>query len=539
MKCEKFFGNISLPSTDLQTNEFLLVNAVFQSFGSIECNDLARIDDAETVGKVMASVLAGLSFKLAIPGALELSYEANKSLEAARRYSNPAQPGSSKPDNQSVWQRFFGTKQNESQNDSQSDASFSKRLSDPKLPQSFYHACFSALEETFEQFSKETNNARIVVFVDDLDRCLPAGALEVLESMKLFFDLNGFVFVVGLDREVVERCIDSRYVIETGKTEEPEEGHSPAQRRLIRGSDYLKKIFQVPFSLDPVSYSMLDDLFDSMQKGVELPESQAQDLRQIVRPHLNNLFSGMRLNPRDVKRYINAYTIQMKVKPNLQDPNLVLALNTLAYRQDCRNLYDAIATHRIEFTTALRDYLAGKESDLDEYDLKAGDIPDDIREYLGEGGVAHELVISDQIDAYLSAGEAARSSAGGYFLELLSAYRDLRRSILKAFEVNDPKTMDGQWSSANSEYSKLKEMLSSFSKNDTPSRAINRMDRWLDASSQDQKWQRWLEMMNSDNSHEEVERARLEAIEEAKSYLKDLQLELRRLRLHAQMEAAW
>jgi predicted KAP-like P-loop ATPase len=40
--------------------------------------------------------------------------------------------------------------------------------------------------------------AKIVIFVDDLDRCLPDNALDVIESMKLFFDLPGFVFVVGL-----------------------------------------------------------------------------------------------------------------------------------------------------------------------------------------------------------------------------------------------------------------------------------------------------------------------------------------------------
>ena len=47
---------------------------------------------------------------------------------------------------------------------------------------------------------------RIVVFVDDLDGCLPTNALDVLESMKLFFDLPGFIFVVGLDESVIDRA---------------------------------------------------------------------------------------------------------------------------------------------------------------------------------------------------------------------------------------------------------------------------------------------------------------------------------------------
>ena len=487
----------------------------------------AGLAAAETVGRVIASVLAGLSFKLAIPGALEMSYEANKALEAAAKYGSDRDENVLGRGKYGLWQRLFGVNEGK--------RSFSKRLFDPKLPQSFYHACFSALEKTFEQFANETNNARIVVFVDDLDRCLPAGTLEVLESMKLFFDLRGFVFVVGLDREVVERCIDSRYVVEANGHEEAEGERSQNQRQLIRGVDYLKKIFQVPFSLAPVSYNMLDDLFDSMQKGADLLDAQKIDMQDIVRPHLNNLFSGTRLNPREVKRYINAYTIQMKVKPNLHDPNIVLALNTLAFRKDCRTLSDAIATFRIEFTSALREYLAGEASNLEEYDFNSGDLPDDIRRYLDEGGVAHALITSEDIDDYLDAGEAARSSAGGYFLEMLSVYREFRQSILKAFDTDDPKTVDGAWMSANSVYGKLREFISSFIKSEVSSKALADVDHWLDASYGDQKWQRWLESINN-GEPEKMEKARKEAVEEAKSHLKILRLELRRLRWRGQFD---
>ena len=49
------------------------------------------------------------------------------------------------------------------------------------------------------------------VFVDDLDRCLPEKAIEVLEAIKLFLEAPGTVFVLGMDREVVERGVESRY----------------------------------------------------------------------------------------------------------------------------------------------------------------------------------------------------------------------------------------------------------------------------------------------------------------------------------------
>jgi predicted KAP-like P-loop ATPase len=118
---------------------------------------------ASVVGKAIYSLLAGLSLKVGLPNALEISYKANESLAQAR--------------------------------------DFARKEKEARVPRSFYHAAFRALAESFEGFLGSAGGPdRIVVFVDDLDRCLPQGALEVLEAMKLFFDLEGFIFVVGLDQ---------------------------------------------------------------------------------------------------------------------------------------------------------------------------------------------------------------------------------------------------------------------------------------------------------------------------------------------------
>jgi predicted KAP-like P-loop ATPase len=119
-----------------------------------------------------------------------------------------------------------------------------------------------------------------VVFVDDLDRCLPASAPEVLESMKLFFDLQGFVFVVGLDRQVVERAIEAKY-------RPPQAGaDGGAGEAPVKGSEYIKKMFQVPFVLPPVSPLQLDEFLRSLDQA-GLPDGQREDLRRRVRPHLS------------------------------------------------------------------------------------------------------------------------------------------------------------------------------------------------------------------------------------------------------------
>jgi predicted KAP-like P-loop ATPase len=68
--------------------------------------------------------------------------------------------------------------------------------------------------ESMEQFESTFREAlelvlgeqgRLIVFVDDLDRCLPEKAVEVLEAIKLFLEVPGTVFVLGMDQEVIEK----------------------------------------------------------------------------------------------------------------------------------------------------------------------------------------------------------------------------------------------------------------------------------------------------------------------------------------------
>ena len=81
------------------------------------------------------------------------------------------------------------------------------------------------------EINKE-NNLRIVVFIDDLDRCAPDKVLEVLESIKIFLGISGFIYVLGLNQNVIETCINNKY-----------------KDLNIKGEDYVKKIIQIPFRI--------------------------------------------------------------------------------------------------------------------------------------------------------------------------------------------------------------------------------------------------------------------------------------------------
>lgn len=94
--------------------------------------------------------------------------------------------------------------------------------------------------------------SRLVVFVDDLDRCLPEKAVEVLEAIKLFMDVPGCVFVLGLDQAVIARGIEIKYR-ELGLGADDATGESRRQRYVIDGARYLEKIIQLPFQIPPIA----------------------------------------------------------------------------------------------------------------------------------------------------------------------------------------------------------------------------------------------------------------------------------------------
>lgn len=91
--------------------------------------------------------------------------------------------------------------------------------------------------------AKLTLNTRInfVVFIDDLDRCLPEKAVQTLEMIKTIFNIESFAFVLALDDEVIERGIGHRYQAYNFAGKKPE--------MPITGFEYLEKIVHLPFKL--------------------------------------------------------------------------------------------------------------------------------------------------------------------------------------------------------------------------------------------------------------------------------------------------
>ncbi len=295
-------------------------------------------------------------------------------------------------------------------------------------PASFYHAAFRDMQQATASFTASDGSPRIVVFIDDLDRCLPASALQVLESMKLFFDLEGFVFVVGLDQDVIERAIETKY--EAGSTTatvhtiiEREAPDGAGQQRSdpaapnghqapVSGADYIKKIFQVPFTLPRLGRDQIGELLNALRSTPGLLAEQRDDLQQKVSRHLPYLTDQNSVNPREVKRLINAYTLQMKLLyPRLgpaTNPDVVLALQLIGFRPDWERVHEVLLTDTDAFVADTRRAI--KETGADELFMgeENAPIPPSFLDYFR--GPADSLLDDPDLPQYLSSAEQSRTT---------------------------------------------------------------------------------------------------------------------------------
>jgi hypothetical protein len=91
---------------------------------------------------------------------------------------------------------------------------------------------------------------RIVLYIDDLDRCSKDKVQEVLRAVHLLLAFDLFVCVVAVDPRWVIQCLsDSPGVVRQSAVTDPD---LDGLGGLATPSDYLEKIFQIPLWLRPV-----------------------------------------------------------------------------------------------------------------------------------------------------------------------------------------------------------------------------------------------------------------------------------------------
>ncbi|NCP86496.1 MAG: hypothetical protein CO094_02975 [Anaerolineae bacterium CG_4_9_14_3_um_filter_57_17] len=168
-----------------------------------------------------------------------------------------------------------------------------------------HSAFFDHFDEAFERLLAlwvhgaperkiDEKRGALVIFIDDLDRCMPEKTVQVLEAIKLFVDKTGCVFVLGADAGIVQDAV-KKYYSEKSVTGENAE-------------DYLEKIIQLRFNLPPISTDKMDG-FVRQQLPKDSPLSK----------HWRTVAEGAGGNPRKVKTFLNDVNLRWAMWKNSGD----------------------------------------------------------------------------------------------------------------------------------------------------------------------------------------------------------------------------
>lgn len=119
----------------------------------------------------------------------------------------------------------------------------------------------------------------LVIFIDNLDRCLPKNAIHTLEAVRLFIFLPKSAFVIAADEEMIRHAVSEHY----GNLNE----------RLI--TDYLDKLIQVPIRVPRLGvHEVRAYMFMLFAMAADIDERNMEQLRNTL---LDNLRECWRHEP--------------------------------------------------------------------------------------------------------------------------------------------------------------------------------------------------------------------------------------------------
>ncbi len=200
----------------------------------------------------------------------------------------------------------------------------------------------------FGQLLKDSKFKSLVVMIDDLDRCSPERIVENLEAIKLFLNVKGSAFVIGADLRIVSHAISVRYGKIIAAANDGSQELDFSHQQIVR--DYVEKLIQIPYHLprlspaeietymtllfserllDEASFTLCLDACNALRRknrfssfGLAAVQTAvgSSKIADELRTALNFVAGGASLitenlkgNPRQVKRFLNAFILRQKL----------------------------------------------------------------------------------------------------------------------------------------------------------------------------------------------------------------------------------
>ncbi len=216
-------------------------------------------------------------------------------------------------------------------------ADLSQRLLPPPASSKEFQWKIDQLQKVFPR-----GPARVIVYIDDLDRCPPDRVVQVLEAIQLLVKTPLFIAVLAIDERYITRALEQHYkgiLLRHG---------SPS------GTDYLEKIIQLPYRVRPIMAPALENYLRS-QVVIQDNATGSTKFSEFSRQEFNMLLrccEQVDLSPRSLKRLTNVYklfkivcrTRGTKLRTQVQQAIFALLALSCRYPDLMRGIFDEIET---------------------------------------------------------------------------------------------------------------------------------------------------------------------------------------------------
>jgi hypothetical protein len=201
------------------------------------------------------------------------------------------------------------------------------------------------IREVFRRIFKKAEGKRVCVFIDDLDRCMPDVALDLLEAIKIFLEDSPCTFLVAADENLIGQGLRLRFkdLLET------DTGTEIQQLFDRKGQEYFEKIIQL---------------------GIRVPQPTPEQTHRFIAaqfpewlPATDILRTAIGDNPRRLKQYCNLlrykYLVAQLEGPKAEDLGTYSLLEKIftmySWDQGCLPLLQELAREPATYAQVMRE----------------------------------------------------------------------------------------------------------------------------------------------------------------------------------------
>jgi len=195
---------------------------------------------------------------------------------------------------------------------------------------------------------------RIILYIDDLDRCQPGRVVEVLEAVHLLMAFRLFVVVVAVDPRWVFESLKKRYphLVSAQIANDTSKINDSGAKEQASTHDYIEKIFHIPFWVKPMTPNACKDLvagYFEFTRGMTENDAELDEQQQREQERYHEHGGARKAQESTVTEQTSApearQTLQQKVETVTEQRIAERAIRNVLINKDEQQCIETLAPH--------------------------------------------------------------------------------------------------------------------------------------------------------------------------------------------------